>query len=324
MTHILDEKDFQILFQLDHNSRQSIQEISKKTGMKKSTIAYRLSNLTKHSIIKRFHTAIDMGKLGYISFRLYLKLQNTTPEKEKEIILFLKEKKEVTWLVSINGNYNIGALILTKSITEMNNIWKELLNRYIDYFDEKFLTIMTRITYYPRTYLSKKSTSEEEIELITEKEDPELDKTDIEILKLLAPNSRINVTEIANKIGITTKTTLTRIRSLTERKVIVSFKTLFDLEKLGYKYLKVHFKLKNLTKEKNEQIYGYAKAHPNIIYHDEVLGGDDFEIELQVKNDNELAEIIDDIRTRFSEIISQYHIMTFKEEHKYLFIPVDI
>src|SRR3989338_9273021 len=99
----LDLKDRKILYELDIKSRQTYNEIGKKVGLSKDSVIYRINNLQKAGIIKQFHTVIDVGKLGFISFRLYLKLQNATPEKEVEIIEFLKHRKIVTWIVSIDG-----------------------------------------------------------------------------------------------------------------------------------------------------------------------------------------------------------------------------
>jgi DNA-binding Lrp family transcriptional regulator len=92
----LDLKDRKILYELDINSRQSFNELSKKVGLSKDSVIYRIKKLQDSGIIKHFHTVIDVGKLGFISFRLYLKLQNSTPQKEAEIIKFLKSQKIVT------------------------------------------------------------------------------------------------------------------------------------------------------------------------------------------------------------------------------------
>ena len=322
MTYKLDLKDKKLLYELDLNSRQYFNELAKKLKLSKNAIIYRAINLEKAGVIKQFHTVVDIGKLGYISFRLYLKLQNTTPEKEQEIINFLKQKEIVTWIVSIQGDYNIGALILTKSVKEMNKLWKELLEKYTNYLDERLLTIITKVSYFSRAYLLDLKQNIYEITFITEPEEIKLDQTDLEILKLLAPNSRLQIVEIASKLKLTPKTIISRIKDLEKKKVIIGYKTMFDLEKLGYQYFKVHLRLHNLTKEKSKQLRSYIKIQPNIIYDDEVLGGDDFEIEVQVKDTQALRNVIEDIKSKFAEIIKEYKTMEFYKEHKYMFLPV--
>jgi len=319
---ILDLKDRKIIYELDINSRQSFNEIAKKVGLSKDSITYRINKLKEGRVINQFHTVIDVGKLGYISFRLYLKLQNTTPQKEEEIIEFLKKQKIVTWLVSIEGEYDLGMAIYVKSIKEMNKLWKEILKKYVNYIDKRWLTIFTRVSYFPRAYLLGKKQNYDEYVFITEPEKADLDQKYTELIKLLAPDSRISVLELSQKLKITPKTVASRIKELEKGKVIIGYRTMFDLEKLGYQYFKLHINLHNTTEEKIKLFRGYVKSHPNIVYDNEVLGGDDLEIEIQATTLQQFREIIEDIKKQFSGIIKSCTHMTFYKEHKYLFFPL--
>jgi Lrp/AsnC family leucine-responsive transcriptional regulator len=324
MEYKLDLRDRKILYELDLNSRQSFNELARKVRLSKTAVLHRINNLKKEGIIKQFHTIIDTGKLGFIGFRLYISLQNTTPKKKKEIIGFFNKNKLVSWVVSIEGDYDIGVLILTKSIKEMNDFWKEFLENYVNYTKERLLTIMTKVSYFSRAYLLNLKRNIYEINLITEPEEMIIDKKDKEILKLLAMDSRISVVDISSKTSLASKTIIHRIKQLENKGVIVGYKTVFDLEKLGYKYFKAHFRLNNVTKEKEKKFRTYVKSSPNIIYDDGVLGGDDFEIEIQIKDLNELRSLLEDIYSEFAEIIKEHKIMQFYEEHKFLLFPQGI
>ncbi len=317
----LDLKDRKILYELDTNSRQSYHEIAKKVGLSKDSIIYRIKKLQEAGIIKQFHTILDVGKLGFITFRIYLKFQNTTPEKEEEIINFLKNQKTVIWIISIDGEYDLGMSILSKSIKEMNEFWKIFLKKFVNYIEKRWLAIFTKVTYFPRAYILEKKRNFDEYIFVTEPEEIKLDKTDLEILRLIAPDSRISVLEISEKLGITPKTVASRIKQLEKKRVIIGYRTMFDLEKLGYQYFKMHLNLHNLTEEKEKEFRMYIKQHPNIIYDNEVLGGDDIEIEIQVKSLNALRLIIEEIKLRFSDIIKNYKYMLYYKEHKFLFFP---
>jgi|SRR3989344_1517295 len=324
MLNKLDLKDKRLLYELDLDSRQSFNELGKKLSLSKSSVIYRINNMQKSGIIKQYHTVLDIGKLGYISFRLYIKLQNSTPEKEQEIIDFLKNKEIVTWIVSVDGDYNIGCLILVKTISEMNVLWKELLKKYVNYLEERQLTIMTKVAYFSRAYLLDLKENIYEINFITEPRNIDIDDTDKEILKLLVPNARISIIEVSRKLKITPKTTINRVKALEQKKIIIGYKTVFNLELLGYQYYKVLFRLHNVVNEKLQQFKRYIKVHPNIVYDDEVLGGDDIEIEVQVKDNNELRALINDIKLKFADMIKSYKILLFYKEHKYLYLPVKI
>ena len=318
----LDKKDYAILSALDTNSRQPLNAIAKLVRLGKDAVAYRIENLKKEGVIEQFHTLIDVGKLGLHSFRLYLKLRNTTPEQEESIIEFLKRQQAVTWLVTIDGEYDIGMWIVVRSVKEMNTFWKELLEQYGQFIEERNLTTFTKVSYFPKTYLSGKKQNTEEYVFITEPEIPTIDDKDREILKFIAPNARIPLIELAHKTHLTPKTVAVRLRELEKKGSIVGYRTKFDLEKLGYEYFKLHINLNNPTRDNKKKIRAHIKQHPNIIYDNEVLGGDDVEIEIQTRTIQELRNIMNDIRKRFSNTIKTMKHMTFTKEHKYVFYPV--
>ena len=74
-----------ILYQLELNARQPNSEIAKKVGLSKEVVNYRIKRLENERVIKSYYAIIDLSKLGYINFRVYLKLIDATPKKEKEI-----------------------------------------------------------------------------------------------------------------------------------------------------------------------------------------------------------------------------------------------
>src|SRR3989338_168581 len=100
----LDLKNRKLLYELDCNSRQTVQQLAKKIGLSKDAIKYRINKLTEEGIIKSFNAVIDTGKLGFLSFRLLLKFYNLSPAKEKEIVDYLLNNKNLIWLVQAEGN----------------------------------------------------------------------------------------------------------------------------------------------------------------------------------------------------------------------------
>jgi DNA-binding Lrp family transcriptional regulator len=138
----------------------------------------------------------------------------------------------------------------------------------------------------------------------------------------MAPDSRSSVLELSQKMKLNPKTVASRIKELERKKVIIGYRTMFDMEKLGYQYFKIHINLYNATEEKIKLFRSCLKVHPNIIYDNEVLGGDDIEIEIQVKSVQDLRKFLEETKKQFAEIIRNYKYMLFYKEHKYIFFPV--
>jgi Lrp/AsnC family transcriptional regulator for asnA, asnC and gidA len=272
-------------------------------------------------VIKNFHAWIDFNKLGYTEFRIYLNLRNASPKKEKEIIDFLCKKKIVINVASMDGRYNVMTKIITRNIYEMHALWDELFNRYMNYIEDRLMTIVGSSNYYYKAYLPNlsKSTSRESIAQSIHSE--KIEDIDFEILEMLAKDARTPVFEMAEKLKVTSKTAINHIRNLEKRKIIVGYGLVLDLSKIGYQNFRVSFILFRLTDERMRNIRDYANHNPHIVYDEEAMGGDDYEIEVQVKDMPHLREIIKDLKQKFADIIQDYRVLHVFEEHKHVGFP---
>src|SRR3989344_9102514 len=121
----LDLKDRKILYELDVDARQSLAEIGKKVGLSKEVVNYRINKLIESGIIKGFYARIDASKVGFTVFRTFLRLQDVTPEKEKEIIEYIVAQKQIGWCISVQGNWDINFIYWAKDTNQFFNFWRE-------------------------------------------------------------------------------------------------------------------------------------------------------------------------------------------------------
>ncbi|MBU3940845.1 MAG: Lrp/AsnC family transcriptional regulator [Nanoarchaeota archaeon] len=317
----LDSKDHQILYEMDVNCRQPINKIAKKIRLSKDTTLYRIKKLEKENILIRYQAYINHGKLGYMGARINFKLQNTTPEKEEEIIEFIKKQPSVGFFASVEGNIDLVVWILIKTVNELNKFWEMINEKYVNYIEKSEMGVYTKIEHYPRTFFvgSKKNS---DVLVFTSVGKPErIDKTDLNILKILTKNARESLVSIAGKIKVSTKTVSSRIKNLEKRDIIRGYTTVFNMEKLGYIYYKIYFNFQNTTNQNLKKLYQFILEHPNIVYRDYVISGHSCEIEVQVKNEKELRNLIDEMKREFSSIIKSYEILHYFKEHKMLSMP---
>src|SRR3989338_5414727 len=232
----LDQKDRKLLYELDCNSRQTIQQLAKKIGLSKDAVKYRINRLLKDEIIKSFNTVIDTGKLGFTSYRLFLKFYQLSPEKEKEILDFLQKNKNLVWLVQVEGNWDVNTWFLYKSLEEMNSFWEEFLKKYGDYIEKREFGIYSNVTYFGRAYLLDKKSNDFAMQIISLPKETELDESEIKIIELLSKDARMTIVDLADKTSLTSKTVINKIKRLEKDKIILGYRVEFDLEKLGYKY----------------------------------------------------------------------------------------
>jgi len=320
----LDLKDRKILYQLDLNARQTDSQISKKVGLSRDAVGYRINRMIENGYINYFMTILNSMKLGFEWYRTFFKFQNLTVEKEKEVIDWLKGR--ASWMTKVEGVWDLNTGIFVKNVYEYRDIINEFLVEFGEYVDKYDIAIVTRMWHYHRDYLlgKKSKTSKKEVMGYDEKgkyDKEEINETDYKILQVLLKNARMKTVDIANKIGTTEMVVRYRIKKLIEKGIILGFRPFLNINKLGYLYFKVHLTLQNLTEEKKNKIFDYVHHHPATVHTTELVGGADLETEFQVKSNDELYEYIKEIRVRFGDIIRDYEFMQYTEEYKFSYLP---
>jgi len=300
----IDLKDRKILYELDIDSRQSFRSIGRKIGLSKDVVAGRVKNLQEKGIIKRFFSYYDILQLGLNFLRFYFKFQYVTPEIKKEIIDHFMNDDYVNNLFSTEGSYDLGVLMMVKDISDIYPLWKKTLAKYGDYFSNQVFSVYMGESIYGHGFLLEDSKKHGRTPLKKNWGKVEIDDLDLKILKLLVSNSRIPTLEIAKKLKSNVTTIHSRIERLVKSKVILGFTVELDLDKLGYQVWKVDFYLSEYTKI--NQIVNYIEKNPLLYCVDYTIGYADLELEINVKNINELHDIIEDLHSKFPRIIRNY------------------
>ncbi|MCX6803397.1 MAG: Lrp/AsnC family transcriptional regulator [Candidatus Diapherotrites archaeon] len=288
---VFDSLDLKLLWELDTNSRQSFNGLAKKLKVNKGTVKYRVQSFLNSGIIKSFNAILDSGKLGYMSIRLGVKLYQATPEKENEIIDFLLAHKQLTWLVRVTGDWDFNTCFVFKDLQGMNAFLNVLNIKYGTFILTKQIAIFTNISYFGRAFLAGKKSNDFVFNAYSLPSPVKTDQVDQKILYLLSENARTPVVELAQKCKVTPKTIISKIKRLENEKVILGYRSEFDLAKLGYNYYKIHMNTMNMTPQKYERIKQFLFEHPSVVYHDEGIGCFDLEFEVQVRNELQRVQI---------------------------------
>ena len=126
----LDLKDRKILYELDIDSRQSFSKLSKKVGLHKDVVAYRVKKLQEKGIINNFVACINNYKLGYTPIKFYFTYQNITPKIKQEIIDYLVKNPYTQEVHSLEGQYDLCIVCTVKDVANFYNTWTNIINKY--------------------------------------------------------------------------------------------------------------------------------------------------------------------------------------------------
>lgn len=300
----LDVKDKKILKELDQNSRQSFSRIGKKVKLPKTVVNYRIKRLVEEGVIKKFCGVINKNKLGYIYCRIFFKFQHLGEFKEKEIIKYISQQKGVYWLGRLNGFFDLGVIILVKTLEELEEFYSDFLYQFDRYIIDKELSIAIRRFYLRNNYFYDEFVNDisQDYPLVLEK----LDEIDFKIINLIKENSRLPLIELADRLGLSSQTVQSRLKRLIKKKIISDFRTVVNHNLLGFHHFHVFLNLINMTREREKQLTNYLCSLPQIIHVVKGLGRFDLEFEPMLKSQFELYELMKKLKKRFPRNIQKY------------------
>ena len=146
---------------------------------------------------------------------------------------------------------------------------------------------------------------------------PELDSTDLEILKELSANARISNAELAAKLGIAPSTCLGRVRSLVQQKVIRSFSAEISPSALGLELQAViSVTLRAGARANLAAFMQSMREHPQVIQVFFLGGAEDFLVHVAVRNSNEIREFVLEQLSNNASVANTRTNIVFEHFHK--------
>ncbi len=317
----LDSIDAKILFELDRNCRQSQKQIAKRVGATRNIVIHRIKKMEEAGVVKGYYTLIDFSKIGYSMVRVYLKLQNTTDQTENKITDFLVKEKSTMTVYKTSASWDIAFVYLVRSLAEFDSLWMNFLKRFKPYIKEKIITLFYGYVHYSRNYLIPEKLRDYSEKITGGSLPLSLSESDLKFLRIIAADGKISLLEISKSLGMTPTAIKFKMRSLEKKGVILAYRAIVDLNKLGYEYYKIDLDLANVSAR--DQIRKFLCAHPNVVYEDITFGGSDLEFDLEVKSSEEFENFMAGVRKTFPNAVKSFTFYKAREILKYLYMPAN-
>lgn len=319
MNHKLDAFDRKILKILLSNSRESVTSISKKIGLGRENVDYKLKRLVNTGIIKYFITEFDEKALRIKHHVLFAQLIRLMPNDEKDILDYLKQHKYISWIGTAAGKWTLIFDIYLTEDVELSRVVNELLVKLGKHIEEYSLLELESSEYFFEKYMEEKPI------FILEKKKKismkKLDAIDYKIISSLNKNSRINYAELSQNIGLTANGIKKRIKDLEKENFIQKYSITLDFKKFGYEWYGIQLKLTKFDQEIITKIQQFFKNHSKITFYYKYVGPWDYDIGFLVKNSMELRDFINELRTKFPDELKIVDVFITLDEIKGYQLP---
>ena len=145
-----------------------------------------------------------------------------------------------------------------------------------------------------------------------------MDETDVKILKQVLSDARLSYRKIAEEIGVSPPTVLTRIQRLESNHIIKSYSALLDHENLGYDLTAI-IEL-TAVKGKITEVEKHISKFPNVCVVYDITGLTDMIIVAKFRNRKDLSDFVKkDLSLPFVDRTNSHIVLvTVKEDFRFL------
>jgi len=145
-----------------------------------------------------------------------------------------------------------------------------------------------------------------------------MDEIDVKILRKLLADARMSHRRIAEEIGVSTPTVLSRVGKLEQEGIIKSYSAVLDHEKLGYDLTAI-MEI-TATKGKIVEIEKQIAKFPNVCAVYDITGLTDMIVVAKFKNRKELSDFVKkDLNLPYIERTNTHMVfITVKEDFRFI------
>ena len=313
MVQKLDSKDLKLVYWMNKDAKLTSKRLAYLLNTSREVVEYRFKRLKEQNIIKKQIALVNTSILGYDSFLLLLELQNYSPAKEVEISEKIKNHSNTKWLIKCTGHWDLQVAItardrkeLKKVVDEITLICSETLRSYDFTYNIEFLKKENLGFLIDKEYKSEYKKSKK----------LKLKAKDELLLKLLAYDSKTTFLELANKTGLNVETVKSRIKHLTDAKVIVGHQMIVDLSRIGYLNHYIFMRINDLSETLEASIKTFFETLPAVVFVERLLGAWDLRIQVVAEDINIFEQTLQQIREFLSEHLTSYESCIMLEELK--------
>ncbi len=134
------------------------------------------------------------------------------------------------------------------------------------------------------------------------------DRIDFKILYHLDYNSRIHLSDLATKVGISKQNLNYRLKKLVQDKVILGFMSVVNIHQLGFLTYRIYFRFKNVNEKREKEILHYFQKHDHVLWLVSLSGSWDLEVVFTARNNIHLNNLFKKVKEDLGAYFSKYNV----------------
>lgn len=318
-----DTKDWRILNSIIFDSRESVSKIAKECLISRNSAEYRINRMKENGLITGFKSVINIEKLGYKKFHVFLMMNSTNDEK-----MFLDRivaSPDVNSIMSYKGKFNYEISIIAKDLNVFLDIYHSLI-KDISISSEEMLILLTNVkgVVLPKKFFKKDV--DVSVQNVIKKKfiDYNIDEVDFNLMKILSADASLSYIELAERLKVSIDVVRYKFKKLIDSGYILEFRPAIDYSVLNLSVKTILLKLNSYYYDSHLSFESFLREDDSVLWCTSTFGGYNYIVYVLTENVEELHEFFDKIKDKFGYIIKTYELLLAHKQYKYQFMSDSI
>jgi Lrp/AsnC family transcriptional regulator for asnA, asnC and gidA len=157
---------------------------------------------------------------------------------------------------------------------------------------------------FPRTYFLEKDNTEKILHISGGSTNlAKINETERKVMSVLQQDGRMEFTELAKVISISTSMAHTSFKNLFRRKVLSKTAMTLNHAVIGMKLFRVVMKIAQFNPQRIDQFYDFCLIHRNVLNWIPVMGNWQLFLDIEIESHEGLRELIREMKYQFQDVI---------------------
>jgi len=323
---VLDLLDRNILTEFSKDPTQTHESIGKILSVRADIIDNRIKLLHDRGILKNVIPILDVDRLGFYIFNVFLSVETADDESHQRILNYLLNHPFIPWVARCSGKWTFVIAIFANNLRHYREIMMDIekaCEKRLEFYEslpiyEKYI-LGQRYLFHDEKISNLKIDDTCRISLDKRPVVP-LTNKDFETLAKITGYNQPSIFDFSKKYGEKYKEIADDIEKLRRIGILKKFLPTCDISLLGYEWYIVLIRFRDLTEEKRKEFIEYISLYPQITHIICCIGNWDINFEIHVKDNKKFRDIYQQIKNKFIDIIVQEDNVTILKEHKFNFL----
>jgi DNA-binding Lrp family transcriptional regulator len=300
----LSSKDREILACAYFQADAPISLIAKQTGYREHVVRASLNKMLEAGIIARY-AIINPYAFGFADYYISFSFSTQNAAARKRALEALQNAEEVTFLAEVGGQFQYGASIFVRQPIDVLRFFDKISGDVGSVLVDKKVSTVLSLTHFVPGYLSPKRAGTATLGFSSAIKPSPIDLIDHKILRGIVDNRHSSRSALARDIGIPATTLDYRLKTLSERGILVG--TAYFLKTallVNYHPFVIEISFAQHSEQLRAQVIKFCQKEGHVHYHADSIGQTDCEIAASFEHPHLINDFVEKLAATFKTQIS--------------------